>query len=147
VLRVPVAATRFVPPAELLAQMGIKGKDTAQFQRQHTHGGARGDSAHRGAGASAGTAATGEAPPTVATVYIKTNVKNKPQLQPVKIVAGLSDGNYTEVLNSTPPLHEGDSVIVAAFSLAPSGGATSSSPLSTPRVGGGGGGGGRGGGR
>ncbi|HEX5316149.1 MAG TPA: efflux RND transporter periplasmic adaptor subunit, partial [Candidatus Kapabacteria bacterium] len=137
VMRVPVAATRFVPPPDFLASMGLKGADTVRQRRQR----APGDTSHHGMSVPGLSGpANEENKPTYSTVYIKTNAKTGAQLQLVRVVGGLSDGNYTEVLKSTPPLKVGDSVVVAAFemSAAPT---ASSSPISTPRVGGGGRGG------
>ena len=137
VLRVPVSATRFTPSPELLAASGIK--DTASKVRKPR---APGDTAHHGGGGAGH--APGADRPTFATVYRKTTTPDGPSMEPIKVMGGLSDGNYTEILKSTPELHAGDSVIVAAFSMStatPSG----SSPLNTRPTGGGGGGGQRGG--
>ncbi len=134
VLRVPVAATRFVPPTELLTAAGIK--DTAsKIRRQRPAG----DSSRKGGM----THAAGGERPTFATVYRKTMTPDGPSMEAVKVMGGLSDGNYSEILKSTPELHAGDSIIVAAFSMStttPAG----SSPLNQQRPGGGGGGGGGG---
>ncbi len=130
VLRVPVSATRFVPPAELLAQAGVTDTAAAHVKRQR----APGDSSHR-----SGTHAAGAERPQISTVYVKTNATKGPSIQPVKVVTGLSDGNYAEVLNSTPPLHVGDRIVVAAFASSTTS-AAGSSPLNSRTTPGGGGG-------
>ncbi len=125
VMRIPVAATRFVPPPNFLASMGVTGADTVR-QR---HPRAPGDTSHHGMtvpGLSGPPSA--ENKPTYSTVFIKTNAPKGAQLQSVHVVGGLSDGNYTEVLKSTPPLKEGDSVVVAAFEMSTTA-AASSSPI------------------
>lgn len=136
VMRVPVAAMRFVPPPDFLASMGVTGADTVR-QRQKR---APGDTSHHGITVPglSGQANDAENKPSFSTVYIKTNAPSGAKLQPVHVVGGLSDGNYSEVLKSTPPLKVGDSVVVAAFEMSASPAAASSSPISTPRVGGGG---------
>ena len=137
VLRVPVAATRLVPTPELLAMAGSKDTAAAHIRRQR----APGDTSHH----KGSNGASGSGRPQVATIYVKSNaVQGQPTVQAVKVVEGLSDPNYTEILSSTPPLHAGDSVVVAAFSLTPTAAPSGSSPLSTPRPTGGGGGGRRG---
>ena len=141
VMRIPVAATRFVPPAGLLASMGVKGSDTV---RQH-HARTPGDTSHHHPNFGM-TGTTEENQPTFATLYLKSGTPNAPKLTPVHMVGGLSDGNYMEVLRSTPALKAGDSVIVAAFEMTETPSA-SSSPINTRPGFGGGGGGGRGGGR
>jgi HlyD family secretion protein len=132
VLRVPVAATRLVPPATLIEMTGSKDTAAAHVRRQH----APGDTTHHQW--SQGGPSSGKAP-TFGTIYVKTNAKQGPALERVRVVEGLSDPSYTEILNSTPPIHAGDSVVVAAFSMTSSAPAASS-PISTPRVGGGRGG-------
>jgi HlyD family secretion protein len=129
VLRVPVNATRFVPPPELLAQSGIKDTSAAHEKKQR----APGDTSHHG-----GMRGGGADRPQISTVYVKSNAKQGPSIQPVKIVTGLTDGNYTEILNSTPPLHLGDSIVVAAFSTGTTS-AAGASPLNTRTSPGGGG--------
>ncbi|HET6401813.1 MAG TPA: efflux RND transporter periplasmic adaptor subunit [Candidatus Kapabacteria bacterium] len=126
VMRVPVAATRFVPPPDFLASMGMKGADTVRQRKPR----AAGDTSHHGMtvpGLSGPPSA--ENKPTYSTVYIKTNAKSGAQLQPVHVVGGLSDGNYTEVLKSTPPLKVGDSVVVAAFEMNAAAPSAASSPI------------------
>jgi HlyD family secretion protein len=122
VMRVPISATRFVPPPELLA--GLPPKDTAgRAARKQKWAG---DSSHHG-----GTNRDNPDRPQIATVYLKSDTAKGSQMKSVKVVLGLSDANYTEVLSSTPPLHAGDSIIVAAFSMSPASGASSSSPLNS----------------
>jgi HlyD family secretion protein len=162
VMRVPVSATRFVPPPELVPpEAASAAKDTAgrAARRQHKK---NGDSTQYGgvsypknneqsnSGSSTYFSFNGGGNhldtdhPHVATVYVKSNSDKGPKILPVKLVTGLSDANYTEVLSSNPPLHAGDSIVVAAFVLSPVSGGSSSSPLnSRPGQGGGGRGGGR----
>jgi HlyD family secretion protein len=162
VMRVPVSATRFIPPPELFpaaAAAATADKDTAgRAARRHRKMG--GDSSQFGLvphknvvppknGSSTYFSFNGGGNhldtdhPRVATVYVKTNSEKGPQMQPVKITLGLSDANYSEVLSSNPPLHAGDSVVVAAFVLTPVSGSSSSPLNSRPGQGGGGRGGGR----
>jgi HlyD family secretion protein len=144
-MRVPVSATRFVPPTDLLAQLPQNERDSARAHRGQRGGaaisGTPGDSSHRHGGMSgAGShkeAGPGAVQPSFGTIYVKTNTPDGPQIKSVHVVTGLQDANYAEVLHSNPQLNVGDSVIVAAFSLAPT--SSSSSPLSQPRPGGGGG--------
>ena len=140
VLRVPVAATRLMPPASLLTQNGITDTSAAHVRKQR----APGDTSHNGSMGGVSRGANGQQGtnrPQMATIYVKSNAPQGPALQRVRVVEGLSDPNYTEILSSTPPLHPGDSVVVAAFEMSTTGGASSSSsPLSTPRPAGGGGG-------
>ncbi len=145
VLRVPVSATRFVPPADLIAQLPQAVRDSARAHRGQ-HSGAGGDTTHHHRNMSDNAGTMSELPrdsvtPSFATIYVKTNSPNGPEIKPVHVVTGLQDANYAEVLRSNPQLIAGDSVIVAAFSLAPT--SSSSSPLSQPRPGGGGRPGGR----
>jgi HlyD family secretion protein len=147
VMRVPVSATRFVPPDELLTQLAPAVRDSLRTSRRQ--GGAPrqpGDTSHHGGhGGRAAMEAIGTGPgavqPAFATIYVKTNTAGKSQIQPYRVITGLSDANYSEILHSNPQLNVGDSVIVAAFSLTPT--TSASSPLSQPRPGGGGRGGGR----
>jgi hypothetical protein len=88
--------------------------------------------------AGGGTAGGGQV--QFAKIYIKSSDPNGPSVKPVRIVEGLTDANYAEVLRSTPEIHPGDSVVVAAFTMAPAG-ASGSSPInSRPGAPGGGGG-------
>jgi HlyD family secretion protein len=137
VLRVPIAATRLMPPPELLAEAGEK--DTSAHVRKQR---APGDTTHHGSMGGSGGAKgqQGANRPQMATIFVKSNVPAGPALKRVRIVEGLSDPNYTEILSSTPLLQAGDSVVVAAFEMTTSG-APASSPLSTPRPTGGGRGG------
>jgi HlyD family secretion protein len=141
VMRVPVSAIRFTPPDQLLAQLPPTVRDSVRTHRGMHH--APGDSSHHGGvggGTSSGTGTgPGEVEPSSATVYVQTKTKDGTGIQPVHVVTGLADANYAEILHSNPPLHVGDSVIVAAFSMTPTT-SSSSSPLSQPRPGGGGGG-------
>ncbi len=129
VMRIPVAATRFVPPSGFLASMGVTGSDTARPKRIRTPG----DTSHHRM-PTLGT--TGGPPeenrPTFSTVYLRTGPGNAPKLELVRVMGGLSDGNYTEVLKSTPPLHPGDSIVVAAFSMGGNTAASNGSPYSRP---------------
>ena len=149
VMRIPVSATRFIPPDQLLAQLPQTVRDSVRTHRGLGTHHAAGDSSHHGGmggGTSSGTGTgPGQVEPSSATVYVQTTTSKGPGIQAVHVVTGLSDANYAEILHSNPPLHVGDSVIVAAFSMSPTT-STSSSPLSTPRPPGGGGGS-RGGGR
>jgi HlyD family secretion protein len=162
VMRVPVSATRFIPPPELVPpEAASAAKDTAgrSARRQHRKNGdsTQYEIAHpknnmQSNGGSAtyfsfngGSNHLDTDHPHVATVYVKSNTDKGPQILPVKLVTGLSDANYTEVLSSNPPLHAGDSIVVAAFVLTPVSGGSSSSPLNSRP--GQAGGGGRGGGR
>ena len=149
VMRVPVSATRFIPPDELISQLAPTVRDSLRTSRRQ--GGVPrqpGDTTHRGGhGGRAPMEAIGTGPgavqPAFATIYVKTNTAGESQIKPYRVVTGLSDANFAEILHSNPQLNVGDSVIVAAFSLTPT--TSASSPLSQPRPGGTGGG--RGGGR
>ena len=133
VMRVPVAATRFVPPPGLLASMGVKGSDTVRQRHVRVPG----DTSHHTSLGLSGSSE--ENRPTFATIYVKSGTPQAPKLTPVHMVGGLSDGNFTEVVRSTPPLHPGDSVIVAAFEMSSTASSGSSQPGSPMRLGGGGG--------
>src|SRR5581483_6898871 len=106
VLRVPVAAARFVPPPEFFTETKLP--DTAtKFRRQHTASttDTKDTTRHHGGAGIAGASG-------FATIYVKSNSKTGPQVTPVHIVEGLTDANNTEVLRATPPLKPGDSVVV-----------------------------------
>ena len=136
VLRVPVAATRFIPPPEFIAQLPASAQDSARHRSPRPGG----DSARRHAMANQGTG-PGAVQPSFATIYLKTKGPKGDQLQPVHVVTGLSDANYAELLRSNPQLKAGDSVIVAAFTMSATPSASSSPLGQQPRPGGGRGGG------
>ncbi len=144
VMRVPVSATRFVPPDELISQLSPAVRDSMRNRRSQVgmHR-AQGDSSGHGGKGGRRMEEIGSGPsavqPGFATIYVKTNSPSGSELKPYRVVTGLQDANYAEVLHSNPQLSVGDSVIVAAFSLAPV--ASSSSPLNQSRPGGGGRGG------
>jgi hypothetical protein len=88
--------------------------------------------------------------PMERTAYIKGKADAQ-KLEPVKVVVGLSDGSWSEVLSSNPPLHAGDSVAIGSFTPSATAQPQGTSPVSTPGggmrgFGGAGGGGARGGG-
>ncbi len=148
-MRVPVSATRFVPPDDLISQLAPQVRDSLRKRRSQAGSMQKspGDSSHHGGGGGHRMEAIGTGPgavqPAFATIYVKTNAANGgSEIKPVRVVTGLQDANYAEILHSNPQLNAGDSVIVAAFSLAPTS-SSSSSPLSQPRPGGGSRGGGR----
>jgi HlyD family secretion protein len=172
VLKIPSAALRFVPPEELggpdSAQRAKSQAMRAQYQNrsgqgsgQSGHaanqsgggsgyagarsGGIRGDSTHTMAQAGDSTHKAWQMRSPERTIYVKPASGTK--LQAVKVVPGLSDGSWTEVLSSNPALHAGDSIAVGAFSAGAAG--APAAPQGTSPVGGmrGFGGGGRGGGR
>jgi HlyD family secretion protein len=90
VLRVPNAALRFRPTADMLSEGGAG----------HHHGGA-------GGAEKAGKAAEPDLP-GMRTVYVlKEN-----RLHPIRIRIGISDGNFTEALEG--PLHEGEQLVTGA---------------------------------
>ncbi len=141
VMRVPIAATRFAPPPEFFTETKLPPDTAARVRKQR----APGDTAPRGAGrgTGGGMAGGGTAGGGFAKIYVKSNDNTGPTVKTVRIVEGLTDANYAEVLRSTPEIHPGDSVVVAAFTMAPAG-ASGSSPInSRPGMPGGGGGGGR----
>ncbi len=131
VLRVPIAATRFIPPPEFFTEMHLTDTAGARQHRQRTPG----DTTHHRMGAMGSGAGGGQ--PQFATVYVKSKSKSGPQVQRVRIVEGLTDANNAEVLRSTPPLQPGDSVVVAAFSMQPAASQGSSPINSRPGFGGG----------
>ncbi len=135
VMRVPISATRFVPPPELQTMLGQK--DTAGRAARKQKWAA--DSTHRG-GTNGASNRDNPNRPQMATIYVKSDSTKGPQLKPIRVTLGLSDANYSEVLSSNPPLQVGDSIVVAAFSMSTSAGASSSSPLNSRPQGGGGGG-------
>ncbi len=136
VLRIPVAATRFVPPPELIAELPASAQDSAR------HRGPRpaGDTAHHHHMMTEGTGAAA-VQPSFATIYRKTKGPKGDQFEPVHVVTGLSDANDAELLRSNPQLKVGDSVVVAAFTMSAT--PQSSSPYGQQRPGGGGPRGGR----
>jgi HlyD family secretion protein len=138
VLRVPVAATRFVPPPEFIAELPANARDSAR------HRGPRpgGDSAHRHQMMATEGTGAGAVQPSFATIYLKTKGAKGDQLQPVRIVTGLSDPDNAELLRSNPQLKVGDSVVVAAFTMSATPSA-STSPLGQQQRPGGHRGGGR----
>ena len=171
VLKIPSAALRFVPPEELggpdSAQRAQAMAQRSQWQNRSGQGAGASGSGQPGAGAGYGNqarAGRGDSTHRMAqgtdtthkgwqmrsperTIYVKPKTGTK--LEAVKVVPGLSDGSWTEVLSSNPPLHAGDSIAVAAFTPGTTG--SSPTPQGTSPVGGmrgfgGGGGGGRGGG-
>ncbi len=136
VMRVPVAATRFVPMPDMFPLLAPKDTSGRAARRQKWAA----DSSHRSKTNGGGMDHDNPNRPQIATLYIKSDSVNGPQIRPIRAVLGLSDANYSEILSSTPPLQAGDSIVVAAFSMSPASGASSSSPLNTrPGQGGGGG--------
>jgi HlyD family secretion protein len=138
VMRVPISATRFVPPPEFIAELGPAAAKDSTLTRRRPQGG--GDSTRRGNWAGGGNR---QNRPQFATIYVKSKAKTGPAVVKSRAILGLSDANYAEILNSTPALHTGDSVVVAAFTMQATTPAGTSPINSRP---GGGGGGGRGGG-
>ncbi|MDP4199644.1 MAG: efflux RND transporter periplasmic adaptor subunit [Bacteroidota bacterium] len=132
VLRVPIAATRFQPPPEFFTETKLPPDTAARVRKQR----APGDTTRR---RMAGGPAAGMAGQKVqfAKVYIKSNDKTGPTVKPVRIVEGLTDANYAEVLRSTPEIKVGDSIVVAAFTMSPTANGTSSPINSRPGMGGG----------
>jgi len=99
VLRLPNAALRFRPSAEVLALAGLSATRSSR-------GGARGGEARDGAPPAGGHGA-GAAPVTT-TRRVFVLAQGKPR--PVVLKAGISDGSLTEIVEG--PLGEGDQVIV-----------------------------------
>ena len=120
-LRVPTAALRFRPPADV--RNGDDGGDTAAADRERSaghgapstgaggaHGAASGGQGRGGHQALPGRAASnGDAVPDRAPGRVWVLDGEDPK--PVRITTGLSDDQYTEVVDG--PMQEGDPVIVA----------------------------------
>jgi HlyD family secretion protein len=148
VLKIPSTALRFVPPEDLggpdSATRAKTQAQRAQWQnRARQQSTMQRDTSRRIAGADTTRRGLQMRSPE-RTIYIKP--KSGSKLEPVKVVAGLSDGAWTEVVSSNPPLHEGDSIAVAAFTAgAPGAPAPSQGTSPVGGMRGFGGGGGRGG--
>jgi HlyD family secretion protein len=139
VLRVPVAATRFTPPGlEASAAKPAGMGDTSKMKM-------KGDSSK-----------TRQRPARseFSTIYRRAaNQKPNaitPELEPIKVKTGISDGMLSEIVWSEKPINPGDSIAVGAIVASKAAAnAPGSNPFGTaPRPGGGGGpGGGAGRGR
>jgi HlyD family secretion protein len=166
VLKIPAAALRFIPPEEFGGPDSATRTAYANRMRQSRGGSPSGGSGSGDSGrpvsrdtsARMGRQAGGnfggdtvrrglQMRSVERTVYRKPQTGTK--LEAVKVVAGLSDGTWTEVVSSNPALHAGDSIAVGAFTPSATAQPQGTSPVSTPGGGGmrglGGGGGGRGG--
>ncbi len=95
VLRVPNAALRFRPTADMLSEAGT-----------HKHG--PGKSAE-GPGKSTETKLAEPEAPGMRTIYVLRDKDARPH--PVRIHIGVTDGNFTEALEG--PLHEGELLVTA----------------------------------
>lgn len=126
VLKIPSAALRFVPPEEL---GGPAANDTSQRAAWRNRMRQAGDSGRRNG---PDTVRRGlQMRPMERTVYVKPKAE-KEKLQPVKVVVGLSDGSWSEVLSSNPLLHAGDSVAIGSFTPSATAQPQGTSPVSTP---------------
>jgi HlyD family secretion protein len=112
VLRVPNAALRFRPPAELLERSREGGA------AQGGDGAAGPGDAERGGGnRRGGAAAPGASPrePDRRTVWVLRGPESSPS--PVRIRTGVTDGSVTEIVEGE--LREGDAVVTDAGGAAP----------------------------
>lgn len=131
VVKVPAAALRFTPPADM---PGVIATNTSG-STQKGAGARTGGSGSGGSGKPKGTRPAGAS--DKATIYVKNNDLKVP-IKPVQVTTGLSDGATTEILTSNPAISAGDSVVIGAYSN--SGGAASSTtnqPGASPLGGGG----------
>jgi HlyD family secretion protein len=126
VLRVPNAALRFRPPAELAAA-SRRGEGAAGGSARSPTEGAPSGGGNRRGGEGAGA---GGAPrePDRRTVWVLRDGATTPE--PVRIRTGVSDGSTTEVVEGE--LREGDAAVTDV-----EGGAAAGAPSGGPRVGGG----------
>lgn len=131
-MRVPTAATRFTPP-------NMDNAPAVQTSRSATRDTAKnkGDSSRIG---------KGRGNSNMAIIYRRSGKPVKPgempELEPVKIKTGISDGMFIEILSSDLPLNVGDSIAVGSIipaSKTPAANAPGTNPFGTqPRPGGGG---------
>jgi len=137
VMRIPAAATRFIPP----------NSDNAPSSKP-PYSGTRDSS--RGKRDTSRMAMGRGRRDSSAIIYRKSNAPLKagemPTMEPVRIKIGLTDGMYTEIISSDKPLNVGDSIAVGSILPSKSPGAANApgtNPFGTPaRPGGAAGGGG-----
>jgi HlyD family secretion protein len=105
VVRIPAAAIRFTPPGMENSSGTSASQSSGPKNRDSTR--SKGDTSR--AGKQHGNSG-------MAVIYRKSNKPVKPgempELEPIKIKTGISDGMLTEVLSSDIPLNIGDSIAV-----------------------------------
>jgi HlyD family secretion protein len=116
VVMIPNAALRFHPSDKVLAELGTNSAAGSPAPPPRGNGGGPPGGLRGGGGFGGGP--RGASPPRpdrskFHTVYVLSTVPglNKPELKPVRITTGISDGVHTEV---TDGLKEGDEVVIAS---------------------------------
>lgn len=121
VLKVPTTALRFTPPQDYIAQMMKQLPDSIKQkfqQRRNQNGGNAGSGLSGGtSGAAGGGGSNAQTRDLTPGSYFKVWVLNGKQIEPVRVLIGLSDGTNTEVQGD---IKEGEDVAVGTLTQAAS---------------------------